>query len=406
MTGKFMLLQRTKIKPLTILIPLILLITTFFSTSVFSAIKWIEINGIRYYDGSTFYYACNEQYFIKAYRRDEVNNLNIPFAVTFWEFSSHLTTNGNITVTNTSFADNPLLVSTNSGGGGTGYVKAKMDYPFDATVTINLVNFPRAGIFTTAPNVCNGETKTFRFDPIISNYSGIQWEGINGVTVNGQISYTSSFGERNADINSSAARGIIRARVVDICGTGGEWAQLEVGTPAITQAFVNGVPATGFNYINNPAELSLQQQRATSYSWTVDGGNGNLYPSGSWCTAYAYDFVRVRAEVINSCGVGNSYTFYLNNGNAYIAYPNPANNELNIEFTDKIVAEKFLNEISLKNEKGEIVKKIDVADAKQKKSFENKKSIDIDVRNLSKNTYYLNVIVDGKEVKQKILIEK
>ena len=375
----------------------------FLSSPAYSTVKWIEINGTKYYDGSTFYYSCGESYYIRAYRRDEVNELDIPFLVSSWEFSSHLSTNGNTTIINSTLADNPLLVYTNSGGGGTGYVKAKMTFPFNSTVTINLVNRPPAGTFTTFPNVCNGETKTFRFDPMINNYSGIQWEGLSGVTINGQANYTSSFGERNADITLSNVRGTVRARVIDICGTVGDWNQIELGTASITQALVNGMPATGFNYINNPALLTLQEQRATNCSWVIDNGNGTLYPSNFTCTAYANNFIRVIAQVSNSCGNGDSHTFYLNNGSPYLVYPNPVSDEFTVEFTNEYIAEKLLGNILLINENNEVIKNMNINEIKNRK---NKKDLKINTMGVPDGTYYLHVLIGENLIKQKIIINK
>ena len=119
------------------------------------------------------------------------------------------------------------------------------------------------------------------------------------------------------------------------------------------------------------AVLNIYSQAASNWTWTVIGGSGTLYPQGASCDVYFTDFVRVQAQTNNRCGGGQSYTFYLlkNGYRSYKIYPNPASNKLTVDFEHKELAEARLYDISLFDDKENLVKRFDVVGAQKVNHF-------------------------------------
>ena len=87
-----------------------------------------------------------------------------------------------------------------------------------------------------------------------------------------------------------------------------------VGIPTISFSYVNGNPSSGFNYVSTDPTLLVAGTSfsGVSYTWTIDGGSGSIYPNSGSCSAYIYgQFLRVKVTLSNSCGTGESYFFYL-----------------------------------------------------------------------------------------------
>ncbi len=182
--------------------------------------------------------------------------------------------------------------------------------------------------------------------------------------------------------------------------------QIFFGTPTIQSNTVNGAPSQSINFINNPAFLvTTSNFPGVSYSWSIIDGTGSIYPSGNTCTVYAYPFVRVQVQTQNTCGNGQTYTYYLyESGSTYsITSPNPMEDRLNIEFKDSELANKYLESITLSSTSQVGIKTFNGRKAGTKKYFDQNKEVRFDVWDLRPGVYYLTVQLAGKKFSETLL---
>lgn len=238
-----------------------------------------------------------------------------------------------------------------------------------------------------------------------NNYNTITWTTSGGLTVNGTTSYTGIV--TNATVNTSNWGGRLTVSAVNNCGTG-MISSVVIGTPYISHKLLNGNPSQNLNYVTTDAQLLIiTNSTATSCSWEIDGGTGNIYPYSFSCLAFPNNFLRVRAQTSNQYGNGESYVYYImkEGYSGYrMVYPNPTNDKLNIEFDNSEVVEYLLNEIILFNDKAKEVRRFDLKEANSKKYFRTSKNVTFDVKDLEKGTYYLHIFVGDKIHKERIII--
>ncbi|WP_345244917.1 T9SS type A sorting domain-containing protein, partial [Nibrella saemangeumensis] len=264
---------------------------------------------------------------------------------------------------------------------------------------------PSDGFCTKLQNYPNGNSNTFSASAPLWSGSYYHWEGLNGALVNGS---TSVYGVASVNVSLTSNRGTVRVRTVDQCGNASAWNERQIGVPVITSATVNGGPPQYPNYVGNPAQVyvfTADTPQATSCSWSILNGNGSLYPSSFSCQVYAYDFAQVFAQVSNGCGLGDSFTFYISSSSGYLAYPNPANEELTVEFSDQVLAGQFLEEATLYDGSNVPVKNFNVTKAKEQKYFNGTKSVKFDVKDLIKGTYFLHIRIGQSTYKEQIFIK-
>lgn len=197
----------------------------------------------------------------------------------------------------------------------------------------------------------------------------------NGVV--GQVSVTAFYSQCGFSQNTSSS------------------ATLFYGSPITSDATVNGSTAQSLNRVSNgQAFLSIQSVAgaATSWTWQIDGGSGNISPNGNSCNVSTSGFIRVRATSSNRCGQGGSYTFYIQNSSTsgFRVAPNPTSTNLSVQFDYPEITD-IVQAVTLYDEKGKPVKDFDGKKAKKDNYFEHNKPVEWDVKNVQKGRYFLHV---------------
>ena len=95
----------------------------------------------------------------------------------------------------------------------------------------------------------------------------------------------------------------------------------------------------------------------------------------------------------------------MSSGSGFRAYPNPAKEQINVEFESSELASEALTGLSLFNEKGKAVKSFDTAKAKTNKYFKDTKVTKFDVNDLPRGTYFLHVTYGEQVQKSQIVLE-
>ena len=186
-------------------------------------------------------------------------------------------------------------------------------------------------------------------------------------------------------------------------------ALLWVGSPQIISATVNGQSASGFNYVpGGGASLIINQLGGTtSYNWYITNGSGYLYPNGPSCQASVNGFVRVVVDVTNKCSGQGSWTFYLSStGYGYRVSPNPGTKQdlLKVEFDYKEIGQDLLTGITLIDEKGKTVRQFGTDKERIKSYFKDAKSVEFNVSELDRGTYFLHVAYGEKVMKSQVIL--
>lgn len=194
------------------------------------------------------------------------------------------------------------------------------------------------------------------------------------------------------------------------CGLAGDtygYAQVYSGPPILNPK-VNGSPSQGFDCTNtSDAILNVDNPPGTNYTnWSVLGGNGNIYPSGSTCYAYPNNFLLIKVEAGNACG-SNAHFYYLSlcGSSSYRIGPNPAETEITIDFEYKEFAEGLLKKIELLDLEGKSHFKTEFNEEKEIYYFKNNKSLTIDTRKFKRGNYVLHLDF-GKFTDKKQIILK
>ncbi len=175
---------------------------------------------------------------------------------------------------------------------------------------------------------------------------------------------------------------------------------INVGKPTISftvngQPFQNGQVCVGSsNYID-----IVGHDPMNSYTWTLQpGSTGSLSGSGSSATfsnnSIACSGISVVAS--NSCGTTNTgLTICTKNCfmAAYNVYPNPAKDYLNITFGDVKTTTALPEQVILYGEQSMApIKSISVKDVFEQGTFKNGNTIEMQVKDLPRGTYYLHVV--------------
>ncbi|TAH07132.1 MAG: T9SS C-terminal target domain-containing protein [Runella slithyformis] len=178
------------------------------------------------------------------------------------------------------------------------------------------------------------------------------------------------------------------------------------GTPVIAGQTVDGSPSQSLNSVNwNDVLLNVDSQAATSWTWTVIGGTGTLYPQGPKCHFFFTNFAIVKVQANNRCGGGQSYFFYIMRSgyNGYSVYPNPTEDKIKIDFESKELAEANLNGIFIYDDQEKIVQQFDVEAARKSDFFKNQNTLEMDMSALKKGTYFLHLRLGDHVFKTQVL---
>lgn len=290
--------------------------------------------------------------------------------------------------------------------GGDGRIELSFAYSLGGsaqTFTLYVKTAPRVS-YTVAPALYgSNQSGNYEVD-VQGGYTSLSWMSLGGLLVNGSNNYS---GGTTATVSTQDFGGSLMVSATNECGTG-QTESLVVGPPYISSRLVNGNPAQSSNTVANDALLIVATNgTGSSCSWTNAGGSGNFYPNGFSCNAYPTNFLRVRAQVSNQYGTGESYTFFLfkQGYNGYrMAYPNPAKENVTVDFDYPEIAQDLLRRLDLVDEKGTSVRRFDLDWAKSRNYFAQSKSVSLDVKELPKGTYYLHIQIGDKLNKERIVV--
>lgn len=183
--------------------------------------------------------------------------------------------------------------------------------------------------------------------------------------------------------------------------------QLWFGSPAVNNGKVNSNPYSGGTvYVpSGYAVLNVQIGGGGSTNWYVANGSGSVSPSYDYCNVSWNGFVRVVVDASNRCGSGGSYTFYLSTQQGYYGYkvaPNPAKDQLSIMMEMKEMAGELIQSVDLYNDKSKLF--ASVGPDKLKSGFYEKTTIDINVKDFPRGTYFLHVQMKNHTEKHQIIL--
>lgn len=145
-----------------------------------------------------------------------------------------------------------------------------------------------------------------------------------------------------------------------------------------------------FNIISN------NNNDQATYSWSSSSPNLNVSGVGpsvnvSGCCSGTY-FLNATAQNVcgtnsNSLGVTVTQCF-----GRYAVYPNPAKDQVSIKFDDFSEASALPDEIALLSENStKPLRVVNVQEAYDRKTLKNGDTVEFDVRDLPRGTYYLHV---------------
>jgi len=192
---------------------------------------------------------------------------------------------------------------------------------------------------------------------------------------------------------------------------------VNVGKPIISftvngQPFQNGQVCVGSsNYID-----VVGHDPMNSYVWSLQSGsNGSLSGSGPSASFsnYTIQCSGISLVASNSCGTTSTGLTICTKScfmSAYKVYPNPAQDFLDVTFENTNALEALPEQIVLYSEKSSApVKTVVVKEVYNQGAFKNGNTVEMQVKDLPRGTYYLHIIPqndsDQKTDKIRILLE-
>ena len=112
-------------------------------------------------------------------------------------------------------------------------------------------------------------------------------------------------------------------------------------------------------------------------------------------------------KATNLCGSSQAYFYYLNKtgSNGYKVFPNPSKDKIKVEFDFKEIAEDLLSEVKLLNEKGDVLRNLDIEKYQKDNIFKSVNFVELDVDKLPRGDYYLHLKLGDKTTKSKVVLE-
>lgn len=278
------------------------------------------------------------------------------------------------------------------------------------TIKINNVSFKSYSTTVTRSTIVPTITGLSQFCvaenyyvPILPAGATVSWSiypsyGVADLTTSGNTATLTKIGDGNVELTATVSS--------PSCGTSTTFPKsVQVG--AASFPYYNTSPAiicdqTPFYFFpallpDGVSIISVQGQINATYQNLQQSFGGYLVPVGVYV---------IKMELSSNCGPSTVYQFFFRgicNGSGYrMVYPNPANTELTIDYTEDdktepINGSNLAPTIILFNEKGEKVPLKIIREEEFKKTF--------DTRDLSDGTYYLH-ITEGKEtVKKQVIIK-
>jgi len=264
---------------------------------------------------------------------------------------------------------------------------------------------PQALAITGPSHVCSTNT-SFSLVGVPSG-AAIAWQH------SGNVLYVAGQGTASFTVRSSGSgSGFVSATV---CGNiTVPQKTFQVGTPQFSNAHIRGVPYTGSPVSLCPGSHWLgASAEGASISWMVPfphvvTGSGTYV---DFTLPSSFSSTTITASANNTCGV-STLAFYIQraaycpSGYSMNAYPNPAEDELTVEWAE---LDSLGAQYDASSEKMETDYEIVLYNAQRTKVFEaqtKKRVLKIPVRNLPPGYYYLNVLSKEATLQKQILIER
>lgn len=360
----------------------------------------VTVDGNSYSNGQTAYLECGKTIIAVSVppKSDGTNNYGMTISAT----ANFYVTDG------TTIIDKRLNLDPNRQDG---YIDVGYQGTSSYTARIYIRQRPPTPSFTSSPTLCNsGNSATFS---VSTNYSfqgtkpiNIVWQTTGGISVNGGSTYTAN-GTTNSSVTVQYnSFGTVRAYAV-IPGCNNIQSDIiskYVGTPGasdITFTRSSGsdpgsslCSGSYYNFTSVPDLSSFNY----NYNWSLPQGSSNasyFYSSGPNATIGAGSagggFILQMSVTPSGCSNAGttSRTFFINNCGSFRVAQNPTTNQVTVLFDQEYDPEKLPDELQLSHEKNGVVKEKKVKGQYPKQSVKQGLSIDIDVHNLPKGTYYL-----------------
>ncbi len=246
--------------------------------------------------------------------------------------------------------------------------------------------------------MCSGQNYNYSFSgqPSNTNFNG--WSTSTGIVFN------SESGNAYMNGNYSGPQGAITVTFSNACATVSKTKTVYVDN------FISGTYARGGQTYDlsssnqlDPGQtvVTVQLPTAPSFTWTFVSGNPN---PANWYAVYgtvpnARLFLTLNGgqsatfdvNATSSCGgTGRRVSFYVMSG--YRAYPNPASEQVAVEFDNATTKEALPDQIELLSEKStKAVRSANLGEQFDQKAFQDSKRVEFDVRDLPRGTYYLHI---------------
>jgi hypothetical protein len=333
-------------------------------------------------------------------------------AITYtWTFPGGvtLTTSTGTTPFNASgTVDGPITVSAkrNDGSFITSFT-VNLKRPRVSAPTLSGLNLVQTGNNATIV-ICQGSPQIVSVSA--ANATTFSW------TPMGSVSASPSNSSSPSVSASSSAGGSFIVSVDNTC-LSPQTATLSVSSspPTIIGATINGLSYNGSLYVLtgfSSAQMSVSTPiLGTVCTWTKNApfNTNNIYPNFNNCLGYlaTNSYLNVTVTTSNTCGSGQSRNFSLYRpAFAMKVSPNPATTTVSVSM-DKVVASSLLKMMNMVSDKSAtIVRTFDVNNAQKSKYFEQNETVDFDVANLPRGTYYLVVSYsDGKTDKETFILK-
>ncbi len=285
-------------------------------------------------------------------------------------------------------------------GGGTSDTQLK--HWLSPTQNLSSMNTFNRLRFTANQNnpVCYGSNRTYTLDNIMISESAT-WSVTSGISIVSSTYNSITVTATNPGTNGAAS-------ITATFGTESVTKYVWYGTPSSVYGTMDGTPVSYPQPCSTSSRLAVIGQGIQNCSWTVTAGSIPITPvSGQphMCDiGYFYDYARITAQPSNTCGSGSDYTFYLIDPSMwFMAYPNPATNELTIQFSDISNSEILPKAVYLYHESSTIPKKqANIKEIYDKNGLAEGNKLIWDVSGLPRGVYYLHVVPSEKSGKKEI----
>ena len=245
--------------------------------------------------------------------------------------------------------------------------------------------------------MCSGQSYNYSFSGQPSN-TNFGWSASTGIVIDG--------GNGNAYINGnySGSQGVVTITFSNACATVSRTKTVHVDN------FISGTYARGgqtydlsSSNLLNPGQTvtAVRLPTAPSFAWSFVSGNpspanwyavyGTVQNYRLFLTLNGGQSATFDVNATSSCGsTGRRVSFYVMSG--YRAYPNPAREQVAIEFDNATTKEALPDQVELFSEKStKAVRVANLSEQFDQKAFKDTKKVEFDVHDLPRGTYYLHI---------------